>query len=67
MIMMEYRAWLEERVASYTDAVHRNRGVGVYQRNLPEWQHRAEALSEALAEFDRMRGGNGPAALAGRA
>ena len=63
--MMEYRAWLEGRVAFYTDAVHRHRGVGIYQGSLPEWQDRADALREALAEFDRMRGANTPAMLVG--
>jgi len=58
---MEFRAWLEGRVAFYADAAHRHRGVGFYQGNLPEWQHRAHALREALAEFDRMRGANAPA------
>lgn len=59
-MMMEYRDWLERRVAFYTDAMHRHSGVGTYQSNLPEWQHRADALRDALAEFDRMRGANRP-------
>ncbi|MBV9758458.1 MAG: hypothetical protein JO047_15530 [Alphaproteobacteria bacterium] len=58
--MTDYRSWLEGRVAFYTDAVHRHCGVGPYQGNLPEWQHRADALRDALAEFDRMRGANVP-------
>ena len=59
--MMEYRAWLEGRVAHYADAVHRHRGVGIYQGNLPLWQLKADTLHEALVEFDRMRGANMPA------
>jgi hypothetical protein len=61
--MMEYRTWLEDRVAFYVDAVHRHRGVGIYQGNLPVWQLKADTLREALAEFDRMRGANTPALL----
>jgi hypothetical protein len=66
MMLMEYRAWLEQQVASYTDAVHRHRGVGTYQNNLPEWQHRADALRDALTELDRMRRANGAASLSGK-
>jgi hypothetical protein len=56
--MLEYRAWLEERVAFYAEAVRRHRGVGCYQDSIPAWQLKADTLREALAEFDRMRGAN---------
>jgi hypothetical protein len=61
--MLEYRAWLEERVAFYAEAVRRHRGVNCYQDSVTVWQLKVEALREALAEFDRLRGADTPALL----
>lgn len=62
-MMTEYRSWLEARLAFYADAVRRHSGVGTYQNNLAVWQHSADALRDALAEFDRLHGANGAGLL----